>query len=110
MAGIESLAITHMDLSRPEDTIKVCTHYKDRDGNVLPYQPGLRYIKEAEPIYIELPGWDGKACQNARSIDELPENAKKFLSFVQARTGYPIIAATTGPSREQMVKFRGYNN
>lgn len=110
MSGIEVLAATHLDIARAEDKIKVCTHYTDANGKtVLPYQPGLVYLANVRPNYIELPGWDGEACRQAKSIDDLPENALKFLAYAQARTGYPIVAATTGPKRENLVALPGYN-
>ena len=105
VGGIEVLAATHLDSAREEETVKVCTHYMDKDGNVLPYRPGLEYLKNAIPQYIELPGWDGEAVRHAKSFDELPENAKKFLAFVQARIGVPVVIATTGPKRENMVEI-----
>ncbi len=108
MAGIEVLAGTHLDISREGESIKVCTHYTDQKGNYIPYQPGLRYQEGVVPQYIKLPGWDGEAARQATNFEELPENAKKFLAFIQTRTGYPIIAATTGPSREHLVTFQGY--
>lgn len=108
MAGIESLAGTHLDIARENEYINVCTHYTDKYGKVVPYEPGLRHLEGIVPHYIRLPGWDGDAVRKARSFDELPENAKKFLSFIQRRTGYPIIAATTGPERSNYVDIPHY--
>lgn len=102
MSGVEVLAGTHLDIGGK--AIKVCTHYT-KNGRIIPYQPGLRYQEGVEPQYIELPGWDGEACRNAKSFGELPINARRFLAFVQARTGYPIVAVTTGPKREHMINF-----
>ena len=100
MAGIELLAGTHLDLAKENEDIWVSTHYTDSNGNTIPYQPGLRHIEGITPNYIILPGWDGNEVNKARSFEELPENARKFLAFIQKRTGYPIVIATTGPDRE----------
>lgn len=108
MAGIEVLAGTHLDIAREGEMIKVCTHYTNKNGFPLPYQPGLQYQKDVIPCYVELPGWDGERARRAQTFDELPDNAKKFLAFIQRFTGYPIVAATTGPSREHLVTFEGY--
>lgn len=104
-ADIDMIAVTHLDIAREEDTIKICTHYTDKDGNLVPYQSGLQYQKDVVPQYVEVPGWDGEACQNATTLAELPENAVKFLAFLQARIGYPIVAATTGPRRSNFIEF-----
>lgn len=104
MAGIEMLAGTHLDIAKPDEEILVCTHYT-KDGKVIPYQPGLKYLEGVTPHYVKLPGWDGKAVKKANAYDELPANAKMFLAFIQRRTGYPIVAATTGPSRENYLQI-----
>jgi len=103
MAGIEVLAGTHLDIAREGETIKVCTHYTNGSGERVPYQPGLRYLNGVIPHYIELPGWDGEAVAKAKSIEELPDNARYFLAFIQGTTGYPIVAVTTGPARENFI-------
>ncbi|MDP2649752.1 MAG: adenylosuccinate synthetase [bacterium] len=105
MSGIETLVGTHLDISKEEYFIKVCTHYKDQKGNYIPYQPGLGHQNGVIPNYVELPGWDGKKCQKAKKTSDLPINALKFLSFIQARTGFPIVTVTTGPKRENIINL-----
>lgn len=108
MAGIEVLAATHLDIALKDMGIKVCTHYTDQKGKAFPYQPGLLYLKDAIPQYVELPSWDGTECNKAKSIQELPDHAVKFLAFLQDRTGYPIVAVTTGADRNNLLTFQGY--
>lgn len=105
MSGVEMLIGTHLDTSRKEDIIKVCTHYEDTKGIIVPYQPGLHYQKDIIPNYIELPGWDGEKCTKAKKRSDIPKRALQFLSFIQLQTGFPIIAATTGPDRKHIVYF-----
>jgi adenylosuccinate synthase len=106
MAEIDMLAGTHLDIAREGVDIQVCTHYTDHQGNFVPYQPGLRYLAGVVPHYVTLPGWDGETCRKASSFDTLPENAKKFLAFIQELTQIPIIAATTGPEREHYLALK----
>ncbi len=104
MGGIEMLAGTHLDIAREDMPLKVCTHYVDKTtGERVPYQPGVWHQENLRPVFIDLPGWDGAEAQKARTFDELPDNAKKFLSFVQAQTATPITAVTNGPHRDQLV-------
>lgn len=105
MSGVEMLMGTHLDVCREEDEIKICTHYTDIKGSLVPYQPGTRYLKNLTPHYIVVPGWDGIACQKAKKIEDLPIHALKFLSFMQTRLHTPIIATTTGPSRKDFLTF-----
>lgn len=109
MAGIEKIAGTHIDIARAQDTIKVCTHYENRRHEYIPYQPGLAYQQNLIPQYVELPGWDGEACRRAKRPSDLPKNALRCLAFIQARTGFPIVAATTGELRDNIVTFPGYD-
>src|SRR3989338_23163 len=105
MGGIEAIAATHLDLAREGEFIKVCTHYTNKKGEYVPYQAGLRYQEGIIPNYIYLPGWDGKAVRKADNFDQLPENAKKFLAYIQRRLGYPIVIVTTGPDRENYLEI-----
>lgn len=105
MSGVNAFIGTHLDTALYEQQIKVCTHYTDKKGSVIAYQPGLHYQKDVFPNYVALPGWDGRACQKAKSKEELPIHAQKFLAFIQAQTGYPIVAVTTGPEREHYLSL-----
>jgi len=108
ISGVEVLAVTLMDIAQENQTIQVCTHYT-RKGTLIPYQPGLRYQEGVIPHYVDLPGWDGNLCRKAKTISDLPENTLRYLAFIQAQTGFPIVATTTGPARENMITFPGYS-
>lgn len=105
MSGVNMLIGTHLDTSRDTDSIKVCTHYVDKNGKSISYQPGLRHLTDAIPQYVSLPGWDGEICRKAKKISDLPKNALKFLSFIEQQTGYRVTAVTTGPDRKHIVYF-----
>lgn len=107
MGGIESIAATHLDVAREGEYIRVCTHYTDKYGNYVPYQAGLRYQEGVIPNYIELPGWNGELVQKAKSYDDLPDNSKMFLAFIQRRMGYPISIVTTGTERNNYLNIPG---
>ncbi|OGG11702.1 hypothetical protein A2Z00_00765 [Candidatus Gottesmanbacteria bacterium RBG_13_45_10] len=108
MSGIELLAGTHLDIAWEDIPIKVCTHYVDKQGDYVPYQPGLVYLADVIPQYVELPGWSGNEVRRARSFKQLPVNAKKFLAFIQRRLATPIIAVTTGPARENYLEISSF--
>ncbi len=105
MSGIETLMSTHLDICKEEDSIKICTHYTDTKGNTVPYQPGLRYLAHLTPNYTQVPGWEGKSCQNAKKAEDLPVHALKFLSLIQSALHTPLVATTTGPSRKHFLTF-----
>jgi adenylosuccinate synthase len=105
MAKADTLVVTHMDIAREDFPIAVCTHYIDASGKKMIYQPWLRSQQNLRPVYICLPGWDGEACREAKSFKELPLRAKQYLAFLQARTGVPVTAITTGASRENFIQL-----
>jgi adenylosuccinate synthase len=105
MSGVMSLIGTHLDISWEDVPIPVCTHYTDKKGKVVSYQPGLRYLADVVPHYRQFPGWDGRIVRKAKTYASLPTNAKNFLAFIHKRIGIPIIAVTTGPEREQYIEI-----
>jgi adenylosuccinate synthase len=105
---INQLALTHLDVARSDMPIKVCTHYENMYGEPVAYQPGIENQENLTPVYIELPGWNAQEAANARTIEELPENAIRYLAFVQAALGVPITMVTVGPKREAIIEQTSY--
>lgn len=98
--GVTSIILTKADVLSGIDSIKVCTHYKI-DGkitNQLPYN----MIQPIEPVYTELPGWQTDVC-NARIYNDLPENLKNYIEFIEKNTSVPIKIISVGPDREQII-------
>ncbi len=105
ISGAEKVVVTHLDIARENQDVKVCTHYTNKNGQRIPYQPNLADLALVIPHYTTLPGWDGNACQQARTFKELPPNAKRYLTFLEKSLGYPIAGATTGPDRQHLIMF-----
>ena len=99
VGGVSMLAGTHLDIARAGEPIRVCTHYTDEYGNNVPYQPGIKRQEGLTPQYIDLPGFDGEEVARAQDFIQLPDNAQRFLAFVQRQLGLPITFVTTGPER-----------
>ncbi len=110
MGEVTMLAATHLDIARKDHVIKICTHYTDNAGNYRPYQPGQKRQNGLKPHYVELSGFDGQLVRKAKNFNKLPENAKKFLSFIQKQVGLPITIVSTGPNRENALKVPRYND
>lgn len=101
---INMLSATHLDIARRGEKIKVCTHYTV-NGHIVPYTPGIDSKPGVEAQYAEFDGWNKDEVRKAHSFSELPDEAKAFLSFIQARVGIPIVFSTTGPAREHQVRI-----
>ncbi|MCA9376509.1 adenylosuccinate synthetase [Candidatus Nomurabacteria bacterium] len=103
VGGINQLAMTHLDVSRKNDKIRVCIGYK-RDGEEVYYKPDLDYLKGLEPIYVELQGWDSDECSSAKDFESLPNEAKKYVNFIESAIGVPVTMLTTGPDRHSLIE------
>lgn len=105
VSGLTSLAITKIDTLAGLEKIKVCVGYKF-NGKVIDYFPAsLEDLAACEPVYEEFDGW-GDEVADARSYDELPENAKKYLKRIEEFTGTDISIVSVGPKRDQTMRVK----
>ncbi len=105
VSGLTSLAITKIDTLAGLEKIKVCVGYKF-DGKVIDYFPAsLEDLAKCEPVYEEFDGW-GDEVADARSYDELPENAKKYLKRIEEFTATDISIVSVGPKRDQTMRIK----
>lgn len=99
------LIMTHLDIAYPNETVQVCTHYLDADGNVAGYRPDQDFLNTVTPQYIALDGWDGKAVEGATAISDLPEAALKYIAYVAGAMGLEPLFGTTGPQRDALISW-----
>ena len=105
VSGLTSLAVTKIDTLAGLDKLRVCVGYKF-NGEVIDYFPAsLEDLAKCEPIYEEFEGW-GEEVANARSYDELPENAKKYLKRIEEFTDTKISIVSVGPKRDQTMRVK----
>ena len=104
VSGLTSLAVTKIDTLAGLDKIKVCVGYKF-NGEIIDYFPAsLEDLAKCEPVYEEFDGWD-ESVADARSYDELPENAKKYLKRIEEFTENKISIVSVGPKRDQTMRI-----
>ena len=105
VSGLTSLAVTKIDTLAGLDKLKVCVGYKF-NGEIIDYFPAsLEDLAKCEPVYEEFEGW-GEEVANARSYDELPENAKKYLKRIEEFTDTKISIVSVGPKRDQTMRVK----
>ncbi len=103
VSGLTSLAVTKIDTLAGLNEIKVCVGYKF-NNEVIDYFPAsLEDLAKCEPIYEVFQGWDDSVA-DARSYDELPETAKKYLNRISEFTQTKISYVSVGPKRDQTMK------
>ena len=102
--GIERAVITKLDVLGYFDEIKVCVGY-EINGKKLKYFPTSESeLVAAKPIYETLKGWN-QDISNAKSYDELPQEAKDYLTFISVQCGFEIKYISVGPKRSQTIEL-----
>ena len=100
--SLTHLAITKLDVLDTLPEIRICTAYRYQ-GRVLEHYPAELWIQEQlEPVYESHPGWL-TSTQSARSFEELPENARKYLRRISELTRTPISLISVGSKRSQTI-------
>ena len=95
------MVLTVVDALGYLDEIPVCVGY-EIDGEVTTDFPVTAKLKQAKPVLQVLPGWKCDV-QGIRSYDELPENCRKYIEFIEEQIGYPITMVSNGPGREDII-------
>lgn len=104
VSGLTSLVVTKIDTLAGLEKLKVCIGYK-LNGEIIDYFPAsLEDLAKCEPVYEEFDGW-GEDVANARSYEELPENAKVYLNRIADITGTKICIVGVGPKRNQTIRI-----
>jgi adenylosuccinate synthase len=99
--SLTALVVTKLDVLSGLDTIKVCVRYRGEDGaefDTFPYHQTV--LHHATGDYVELPGWS-EDISDARSEEDLPENARAYLRYIEEALGVPVVLISVGPGREQ---------
>ena len=101
LQGTTDVAFTVLDVLGYLDEIPVCVAY-DIDGEQTTDFPVTYKLEKAKPVLKTLPGWKCD-IQGIRDYDQLPENCRKYIDFVEQQIGYPITMVSNGPSREDII-------
>ncbi len=100
--SVSGICLTKLDVLDGLDTVKVCTGYKGVDANSLSCLTNFDMYDDLEPVYAELPGWS-ESTFGAKSMDELPENARNYIKFIEEKIEAPVDIISTGPDREETI-------
>ncbi|GKX68466.1 adenylosuccinate synthase [Inconstantimicrobium mannanitabidum] len=103
VCGLTSVAITKIDTLAGLDKIKVCVGYKFEDKIIDYFPASLEDLAKCEPVYEEFDGWDSSVA-DARSYEELPENAKKYLKRIEEFIQTKISIVSVGAKRDQTMR------
>lgn len=100
VSGITDLSLNSIDVLSGLETVKICTSYTIDGKEVTEYPATLAELQKAEPVFIELPGWD-EDITGVKTLEELPENALNYLREIERLSGVKISIFSVGPDRTQ---------
>ncbi|MGI6017476.1 MAG: adenylosuccinate synthase [Marvinbryantia sp.] len=99
--GTTDVAFTVLDVLGYLDEIPVCVGY-EIDGEVTTEFPTTVMLEKAKPILKMLPGWKTD-IRGIKKYEELPENCRRYIEFIEKEIGFPITLISNGPGREDII-------
>ncbi len=99
--GATHVALTVMDVLGYLDEIPVCVAY-ELDGKRIDSFPPTAQLKRCKPVWETLPGWKCD-IRGIKRYEDLPENARRYVEFVEERLGVPVWIVSNGPAREDII-------
>ncbi len=100
--GLDSFALTKLDVLSGLETIRVCEGYR-LAGRVIDYFPSsVEELEACEPVLVEFPGWR-EDISAVLEYDELPENARRYIAYLEEKLGIPAMLISVGPDRAQTI-------
>ncbi len=101
LQGATDVAFTVLDVLGYLDEIPVCVGY-EIDGEIVTDFPVTAKLEKAKPVLEKLPGWKCE-IRGIKNYDELPENCRNYIEFIEKRIGYPITMVSNGPGRDDII-------
>jgi adenylosuccinate synthase len=106
VCGITGLALTKLDVLTGFEKIRICTGYQMDSGIVNDTVPSnYRSLTNCRPIYEEIDGWT-EDINNARYLEELPKNARKYIDRIENLAGVPLVLLSVGAEREETIVLK----
>ena len=103
--GFTQMGIAKLDVLDGLDTIRICVSYR-RNGALVEHFPcDLDVLDNCEPVYEDHPGWL-TSTREARTFDQLHENARRYIERLEALTGLPVTMISVGPDRSETIHRR----
>jgi adenylosuccinate synthase len=102
VSGIDTLALTKLDVLDGLEEIQLCTRYRLGDRVLQDFPADLKLLAACEPVYERLPGWTSPT-RGARDFDALPAEAKGYVRRLEEVTGVPAGIISTGSDREETI-------
>ncbi|MEW6572287.1 MAG: adenylosuccinate synthase [Bacillota bacterium] len=100
--GLDYLCITKLDVLTGIPLLKICRAYRCGGKEIVHFPADLDMLRSCDPVYEELPGWE-EDITGARKLEDLPENARRYIEHLTELTGVPVAMIGVGTRREQTI-------
>ncbi|HDY70396.1 MAG TPA: adenylosuccinate synthase, partial [Nitrospirae bacterium] len=105
--GLGGLIITKLDILDGLDKIRLCTAYRYKNSLYTDFPKELEVLEKCTPVYEETDGWK-ESTAGVRDYNDLPENAKRYLSLIEERLGTGIDIISTGQKRNDIIILKDH--
>jgi adenylosuccinate synthase len=100
--GLTHMAITKLDVLTGLDVLKLCIGYEHQETKLESVPPQLSTLTACRPVYEEMEGWHGD-INGARTLEELPINARNYISSIEEFIGVPVSIISVGSGRDETI-------
>jgi adenylosuccinate synthase len=101
--SVSSIMLNKLDILSGLDPIRLCVAYEIEGRRVEAWPANAALLGRARPIYEDFPGWT-EDIHDVRSLGDLPENARRYVSALEEQAGVPIVLLSVGPERTQTIE------
>jgi adenylosuccinate synthase len=101
--SVSSIMLNKLDILSSIDPIRLCVAYEIGGRRVEAWPSSATVLAEATPIYEEFAGWS-EPIHSVRSLGDLPENARRYVTALEEHAGVPIVLVSVGPERTQTIE------
>ncbi len=104
ISGVDSLIVTKLDVLDDQETIRICTGYKNENKVYNNFPSDIAILNNCEPVYEEVSGW----CEDTskvKSEESLPEKARNYIKTIENIVGVKVKMISVGPERSQIINI-----
>ena len=101
--SVSAIMLNKLDILSGVDPIRLCVAYEVGGRRVDAWPSSATVLAGATPVYEEFPGW-AEPLHDVRALGDLPENARRYVSALEAQAGVPIVLLSVGPERTQTIE------
>jgi adenylosuccinate synthase len=103
--SVSGICLTKLDVLDGLETIRICVAYTCKEGKPVPNPIDAEDYANLVPVYEEVPGWS-ESTLGAKTLDELPADARAYIGKLEELVGAPIDIISTGPDRVETIVLR----